>query len=81
MTRTSTVDTRITACGLAAGRSINVRAASTTRSQHRAIVGLVVLALAAGYAGLNRDDPEPSSTTTAPTTERALERRMGTAML
>ena len=38
MTRTSTVDTRITACGLAAGRSINVRAASKTRSQHHSIV-------------------------------------------
>ena len=38
MTRTSTVDTRIIACGLAAGRSLNVRAASTTRSQHHSIV-------------------------------------------
>jgi len=38
MTRTYTVDTPITACGLAADRSINVRAASTTRSQHHSIV-------------------------------------------
>jgi hypothetical protein len=54
MTRTSTVDTRIIACGLAACRSINVLAASTTRSQHHSIVRLGINELRAFGTGHGR---------------------------